>query len=121
MQRFVTFLLLLGCLLPAAHAAQKNSRWHAVWRVSQVLLAGANSADITSSWGKNEANPILRTGQQFGYGSLAIKLGVLAGGLAAQHYLVRKSPEQARWLSFANLGATAGLSAVTVHNMHVQR
>ncbi len=55
---------------------------------------GGDAADVASSWGKNEANPLVRTGQRFSYGSLAIKMGALAGGLVAQHYIVRKSPEE---------------------------
>jgi hypothetical protein len=112
-------MFLAGLLMPSASAAERPSRWRAVWRMSQVLLAGAESADIASSWGKNEGNPLVRTGSRFSYGSLAIKLGVLTGGITAQHFIVRKSPDQARLYAAGNLAATAVLSVVAVHNMHV--
>jgi len=117
----VSLLLSIGLTMPAASAADRPSRWRSVWHVSQALLAGANAADAASSWGKNEANPLVRAGQRFSYGALAIKLGALSGGLAAQHYILRKSPGQAKLFASANLAATAMLSAVAARNMRVPR
>lgn len=108
-------------LSPAASAAEKPSRWRAVWRLSEALLAGANGADIASSWGKSEANPLIRTGPHFSYGSLAIKLGVVTGSLAAQHYLVRRSPNQTPYYASANLAVAGALSVAAAHNMGVAR
>lgn len=120
MHRFAWIaILLIGLLVPAS-AAERRSRWHTVWRVSQVLLAGAETADIASSWGKNEANPLVRSGRRFSYGSLAIKLGALSGGLAVQHYIVRRHPEQARVFASSNLAVAAMLGVVAERNMHVR-
>ena len=122
MQRTVAFLLLLTVLLlPAASAADRPARWRAVWRVSQALLAGADAADAASSWGKIEANPLVRAGPRFSYGSLAIKLGALSGGLAAQHYILRRAPEQTPLFASANLAAAAILGVVAGRNMQVPR
>jgi hypothetical protein len=115
------FLLFTFVLLPVVSAADRPSRWRAVWRVSQALVAGANAADATSSWGKNEANPLVRAGQRFSYGSLAIKVVAVGGGLAAQHYVLRRTPEYTPWLASANLAAAAMLGAVAGHNMQVAR
>lgn len=112
-------LLLAGLILPAASAAERPSRWHAVWRVSQALLAGSDAADIASSWGKNEANPLVRSGPRFSYGSAAIKVGALAGGLAAQHYIARKYPEETSLMASVNLAAAAVLGVVAARNMQV--
>ena len=71
--------------------------------------------------GKNEANPLVRAGQRFSYGSLAIKLGALGGGLAAQHYILRKAPEQVPLFASANLAAAAMLGVVAGRNMQVPR
>jgi hypothetical protein len=121
-QRTVAFLLLLTVLLlPAASAADRPARWRAVWRVSQALLAGADAADAASSWGKIEANPLVRAGPRFSYGSLAIKLGALSGGLAAQHYILRRAPEQTPLFASANLAAAAILGVVAGRNMQVPR
>jgi len=119
-RRTAAFLVLsILFLLPASSAAEKPSRWRAVWRVSQVLLAGAEAADAASSWGKNEANPLLRAGQRFSYGSLAIKLGALTGGLAAQRYILRKAPNQTPLFASANLAAAAMLGVVARRNTQV--
>ena len=121
MRRALAFLVFSIFLLPAVSAADRPSRWRAVWRVSQALLAGADAADAASSWGKNEANPLVRAGQRFSYGSLAIKLGALGGGLAAQHYILRKAPEQVPLFASANLAAAAMLGVVAGRNMQVPR
>lgn len=122
MQRTLALLLLfIVFLAPAASAAERRSRWRTVWHVSQALLAGAETADIASSWGKNEANPLVRTGQRFGYGSLAIKAGALAGCLAVQHFVLRKNPKPTPVFASANLAAAAMLSIVAVHNTGVPR
>lgn len=83
------------------------------------MLVGANVADIASSWGKNEANPLVRTGQRFGYGSTAIKVGVLSGSLATQYLMVRKAPRQMPYIASANLAVTALLAATAAHNMRI--
>ena len=119
MKRFVASLLFFVTLLPAASAAEKPSRWRTVWRVSQGLLVAGNTADIASSWGKHEANPMLRTGNRFSYGSMAIKLGLLAGSLTAQHYFVRKHPEWTPYVTAGNLGTTAVMSVMAARNMSV--
>jgi hypothetical protein len=87
--------------------------------VSQALLVGADAADAASSWGKNEGNPLLRAGPRFSYGSLAIKLGALTGGLLAQHYIVRTAPDRAALFASANLAGAALLGVVAAHNMQV--
>ena len=121
MQRTVLALVLIVAgFLPAASAAEKPSRWRAVWHVSQVLLAGAQTADAASSWGKLEANPLLQTNPRFGYGALAIKFGALAGSLTAQHFIVRRNPTRMRLFACTNLAVTGMLTAVTVHNTRVQ-
>ena len=117
----LSLLLLFGLILPAASAADKPSRWRAVWRVSQAMLAGADAADAASSWGKIEANPLVRSGQTFSYGSLAIKLGALGAGMAAQHFIVSKAPNKTPLFATTNLAAAALLGVVAEHNMHVPR
>jgi hypothetical protein len=119
LKRLIGFLVLLVISWPCTFAAEGPSRWRVVWRASQALLAGANAADTATSWGKYESNPLLRTGQRFGYGSMAIKLGILGGGLAAQHFIARKYPNQTPYLATANLAATAVLAAAAAHNMGV--
>jgi hypothetical protein len=117
----LSLFYLLQAASATASAMDKPARWRAVWRVSQALLTGADAADAASSWGKNEANPLVRAGQRFGYGSLAIKLGALGGGLAAQHYILRKSPGETPLFATTNLAAASMLGVVAWHNMRVPR
>jgi len=119
MRRSAGFALLIAFLALPASAASR--RWHVVWGVSQGLLAGADAADAATSWGKYETNPLVRTGHSFGYGSLAIKLGALGGGLAAQHLIHRKSPDRAPLFATGNLASAALLGAAAVHNVHVPK
>ncbi|MGO4880767.1 MAG: hypothetical protein ACLP59_08100 [Bryobacteraceae bacterium] len=121
MQRALAFFVLTVFLMPGARAADRAVRWRTIWRVSQALLAGADAADAASSWGKNEANPLVRAGQRFSYGSLAIKLGAVSGCLAAQHYILRKAPEETPFFATANLAAAAVLGGVAAHNTTVPR
>jgi hypothetical protein len=119
-QSAAAFLVLSIALMPrAASAADRPSRWRAAWRMSQALLVGADAADAASSWGKNEGNPLLRAGPRFSYGSLAIKLGALTGGLLAQHYIVRSAPDRTALFASANLAGAALLGVVAAHNMQV--
>jgi len=120
LKSFAAFLLVLSTLfLPAASAADRPSRWHAVWRVSQAMLVAGNTADIASSWGKYETNPLLRTGPQFGYGSMAIKLGMMAGSLAVQQYISHKYPNRIPYFASANLAVAGVLGIVAFHNTGV--
>jgi hypothetical protein len=118
---FAVVLILASLRVPAASGAERPSRWRTVWHISEALLVSANTADVATSWGKVEANPLLRSGQRFGAGALAIKMGMLAGGLTAQHFLVRKNPRQTAYFATANMAVSAALAAVAVHNMHVPR
>jgi len=118
-RNIASLILLGGLIIPAASAAEKASHWRAVWHVSQALLAGANAADAASSWGKYEENPLLRTGTRFSYGSVSIKMGIVAGCLTMQHFMVHKNPKSVRLYSIGNLAASAALGAVAARNMHV--
>lgn len=114
-------LLLLGSslFLPLASAADGASRWHTIWHVGQALLVAGNTADIATSWGKYETNPLLRTGSQFGYSSAAIKLGMMVGGLTLQHYVARKHPDRIPYFACADLALAGVLGIVATHNSGV--
>ena len=119
MKLLTLLLVLLASFQPVASAADRSSRWSAVWHVSQSLLLAGGAADIASSWGKYETNPLLRTGPRFSYGSMAIKLGILTAGLTAQHYVVRKYPNRMPFYASANLALAGVFGIVAAHNMGV--
>jgi len=83
------------------------------------MLVAGNAADIASSWGKYETNPLLRTGPRFGFGSMAVKLGIVAGGLAVQQYALRKSPNRIPYFASANFALAGVLGVVAFHNTGV--
>jgi hypothetical protein len=117
---FISFLLFLVILFPPlASAADRSSRWRAVWHVGQGLLVAGNAADIATSWGKYETNPLLHTGSQFGYASMAIKLGMMAGGLTMQHYVAHKIPNRIPYFASADLALAGLLGIVAAHNSGV--
>jgi hypothetical protein len=112
-------LVLLALFPPLTSAADRSSRWRAVWHIGQTLLVTGNAADIATSWGKYETNPVLRTGVRFGYGSAAIKLGVMLGGLTMQHYVARKFPNRIPYFASADLALAGVLGIVAAHNTSV--
>lgn len=83
--------------------------------VSQVALAGASAADIASSWGKWEANPVLGHGAFQGR-QVAIKAGIIGGTLVFETILARKHPRYAKVFRWVNVGAAAGTGAVAIVN-----
>jgi hypothetical protein len=112
-------LFILVFSAPASFGQERHSHWRTLWHASQALLAGANAADIATSWDKSESNPLLRTGAHFSYASLGIKLGVVGGSLVMQHFVARKAPETIPFFASANLAAAAGLGYATVHNARI--
>jgi len=72
------------------------------------MLVAGNTADIASSWGKYETNPLLRTGARFSYGSLAV-----------QQYIAHKHPDRIPYFASANLAVAGVLGIVAFHNTGV--
>ncbi|WP_031500079.1 hypothetical protein [Bryobacter aggregatus] len=96
--------------------AQK--RW--IW--SAVALTAASFADVQSSWGKMESNPMLRSSNgTFGAKGMGIKLGIVGGILASQTILVNRAPAFAKPLTYANFGLTAVKVGIAVRNSSIEK
>jgi hypothetical protein len=55
-------------------AASRPREGKRLWHISLLAIAAAQTADVATSWGKYESNPLLANGRgQFGWKSLAIK------------------------------------------------
>ncbi len=55
-------------------AESRPAKGNRIWRVSLMAIAAAQTADVATSWGKYESNPLLANGRgRFGWKSLAIK------------------------------------------------
>jgi hypothetical protein len=63
------------------------------WKASVAAVVVASVVDVHSSWGKQEANPVLASGDgRFGARGVAIKSLITGGALGAQWLLLRKKP-----------------------------
>lgn len=84
------------------------------------MVAGA-SADVISSYGHQEANPLLRSQNgQFGARGFVLKSGLVAGGLVTGFIVMRKHPH-AYGPAVANFGIGYGLGLVAARNHRVTR
>lgn len=92
-------------------------KWMSPYRMAQFALVGAAAADIASSWGCAEANPILRSADgRFGGRGFALKAGFTAGSLVATHLLKKKFPKLERPLTFMMGGSSTFLYTTAFRN-----
>jgi hypothetical protein len=96
---------------------QRSERRSRLWKVSLAVLAASTAVDAASSWGRLEANPLLRSADgRFGIQGVSIKLGVLAGVAGAQYMLLRNHPKQEKYGAFTNFAFSAAFSAAAISN-----
>jgi hypothetical protein len=111
--RVILLVVLGGVLLPArASEVRKPNR---LWKWSLAALAAATAADIASSVGQYELNPVLGRGR-FGGRQIGIKLGIVGGSTLLQSIIVRRHPEYGKGFAYGNLGVGAVTGAVAVSN-----
>jgi hypothetical protein len=115
--------LLLGGTLDC-RAADKRP-WRGRWWASVALVVAANFADIRSSRGLAETNPLLRNGQG-GLNvprSVVIKSAATGGFLLVELVLLRKMPQQKLEKPFAitNSLAAATVAATAARNYGLPR
>ncbi|MBS1831828.1 MAG: hypothetical protein JST65_03900 [Acidobacteria bacterium] len=96
---------------------QEKQRWLTPYRASQITLIGGMTADIASSWGCAEANPMLRSadGRFYMKGTL-IKVGGTSAGLVLTHLLKRKFPKLEKPLAFLLGGSSSVLYYTAIRN-----
>jgi hypothetical protein len=81
-----------------------------VWRASVATLAAANVADVATSWGGYELNPVLGRGP-FGARQTVIKSGIAAGVVVAEWRWMRRHRRAAAIANFVASGILAGVAA----------
>jgi len=87
---------------------------------SQVALAGASAADLASSWGGQEANPLLRgTDGRFGTRGAAVKFGIV-GGIIALERLWLRDERYAAVVTGANAAVSVMYVRAAQHNLRVR-
>ncbi len=92
------------------------------WLWSAVALTAASFADVHSSWGKLEANGLLRSGNgTFGARGLGIKMGMVSGILFSQHLMVKQNPVLAKTLTWGNFGMAGLKLGVASRNYQIEK
>ena len=89
-----------------------------LWKWSIGMLAAANAADVMTSMGRYELNPVLGQGR-FGPRATSVKIGISAATMGAQFLILRRWPEalrKAAYLNFALAGATGGVAASNIRH-----
>ncbi len=90
------------------------------WMWSALALTAASFADVHSSWGKMEANGLLRSSNgTFGAKGLGVKAGMVGGILLGQHFIVKANPKLANAMTFANYGMAGVKLSVAARNYKI--
>ncbi|HEV2690194.1 MAG TPA: hypothetical protein VGV35_16665 [Bryobacteraceae bacterium] len=87
--------------------------------MSLAALAAGNIADVHSSWGRPEANPILSGAQgRFDWRSAGIKIGIQAPLVGVQLWRAHKHPSPSLYKSYAitNFAVGGAFGGVAIHN-----
>lgn len=91
-----------------------------LWIASCVALVAATSLDMSSSWGRNEANPILRSGDgHFGPKGATIKLAMAGAMIAPQFFVMKRAPRLQKAFAIANFVQAGLYTGVAVRNYGV--
>jgi hypothetical protein len=107
--KILALFLALAVAVPL-QAKKPSKRW---W-ISVAFVAGSSAADIRTSWGRYELNPILGRGQ-FGARQAGIKIGLTTGLTLWQYWRIHKGkPEKP--MVFGNAIAAGVTAAVAAHN-----
>jgi len=82
-----------------------------------MALAAASAADVHSSWGRPEGNPLLRGPDgRFGGRALGIKLGAAGAAGLAQWLALRRRPQWEGNVAALNFALAAWTGAVGASN-----
>lgn len=105
----------------ANRAADPSPRGSA-YGVSVAALVGASAADLASSWGRPELNPVLTLRGQsprFGWQSAVVKLGITATTLLVQRTILRRRPDLRKQLTVSNFIAAGAMGGVAIRNQAI--
>ena len=111
-KRMVVLFLLCTMVLGAQEIQRKRSR---LWTWSLAALAAANTADVISSRGRYELNPVLGAGT-FGLRAAGMKVGISAATVGLEYLFLRRRPEAARKAAIVNFGMSGVTGAIAARN-----
>ena len=113
MYKRVLAILFLTAGIMSAEGADNGAK--RLWKWSLAAVAAGNAADVMSSVGRHELNPVLGVGQ-FGLRATGIKVGISTAAAGLQYLLVRRRPEAARKLAYVNFGMAAVTGGTAAYN-----
>ena len=113
---------LLARLRSEAPPSRDIHRPHRMWKASLAVMAAASAADLLTSMGKRERNPLLQSADgRFRARGMAIKSAITGGAIASQMFLLRKNPEATPYAAAANFALSGLFTSVAVHNLRNPR
>src|SRR3989304_2000662 len=116
--RFTMVLCLVVVLLCCAVGAGGET----LYPVSVGTLIAAHTADIHSSWGKLEVNPLLRSiDGRFRIKGVAIKSGIVMGNLTGQTLILRRWPKARKIATLVNFISVGVVGGVAIRNYTVRK
>jgi hypothetical protein len=117
MRRLAALLLFFSMIAAAQEPASHHKLTLALFRISQAALAAGNCADVASSLGRQETNPVLGRGQ-FGGRQIAIKAAIIGGIMLGQEIVAHKLPAARSAFAAANIGMTGYLGWQAKQNLN---
>jgi hypothetical protein len=92
-----------------------------LWVASCIALIAGSSLDMSSSWGRSEANPLLRAGDgRFGAKGVSIKLAMAGAMIGPQYFVMKRAPGLQRVFTVANFLQAGLYTGVAVRNYGVR-
>jgi hypothetical protein len=91
-----------------------------LWTASCFLLVAGTSLDVASSWGKYEANPLLRSSDgRFGAKGLSLKLAI-TGAILVPQYMMRNNPTVRKLFTFTNFAQAGMYTGIAARNFTIE-
>ena len=117
MHKTKAFGLFLVFTLFSFQVNAEEKRHGKLWRVSAAVLGAVTIADMHSSVGRFEANPMLASKNgRFTNRGVALKGAIVGIALGTQFILVRKNPKAASYAAGVNFAMSALTGAAVIHN-----
>ncbi|MBL8233386.1 MAG: hypothetical protein JNL98_33125 [Bryobacterales bacterium] len=99
--------------------SERSRGFTRLWKVSVALLAASSVVDVHSSWGRLEANPVLRgPNGRFGMQGVVLKTMIASGVLGAQYLILRNHPKAAKYGAVTNMVMAGVITAAAMSNYH---
>jgi len=113
-------LPVIALLILAPRGDAGEPKWRKLYKASIPAVVAGSTADIATSWGRGELNPLLRGAQgTFGARGLALKSALVGGSTLAGWIIARhRHPEVA---AVANFGMAATFGITAWRNTRVQK